>query len=210
MRSEVIETRSSLPERSRIEPFTEVASVSSALEDVCSASENFALRKVSYRVAFAHLASVALLFCLLLSGTRALAGQKQTAFPLAGTVEDALGRPVPGAIVTLQSGDGRTVTEATTNDHGQFRLSESVAGTYALVTHRKGFKPATKIVILPRSAGKHLEIVLESEEALTLPVNAGLVHPQNGLSQTGTNRYTLTAKDITNLPLTATPRRSTR
>ena len=147
-----------------------------------------------------YLSSVALVFCLALSGSKAVAGQKQTAFPLAGTVADALGRPLPGAIVTLQSGDGRTVTEATTNDHGQFRLSESVAGTYALVTHRKGFKPAAKIVILPRSAGKHLEIVLESEEALTLPVSAGLVHPQNGLSQTGTNKYTLTAKDITNLP----------
>ena len=158
------------------------------------------MRKASYGVALVYPSLVALVFCLALSGSKAVAGQKQTAFPLAGTVADALGRPVPGAIVTLQSGDGRPVTEATTNDHGQFRLSESVAGTYALVTHRKGFRPATKIVILPRSAGKHLEIVLESEEALTLPVSAGLVHPQNGLSQTGTNKYTLTAKDITNLP----------
>ena len=143
------------------------------------------MRRASYGVALVHLSSVALMFCLVLSGSKALAGQKQPAFPLAGTVADALGQPVPAAIVTLQSGDGRTVTEATTNDHGQFRLSESVAGTYALVTHRKGFKPATKIVILPRSVGKHLEIVLESEEALTLPVSASRFIRRTGSPKQG-------------------------
>jgi hypothetical protein len=149
----------------------------------------------------AYLSSVALLFCLALSGTRALAGQKQTAFqPLTGTITDALRRPVPGVVVTLQSDDGRTIAAAITDDHGQFRLPEGSAGTYALTARRKGFKPATMIIILPKSARKHLELVLESEKALTLPVSASRIHPQNGLSQTGTNKYTLTAKDITNLP----------
>ncbi|MFZ0246905.1 TonB-dependent receptor [Candidatus Binatus sp.] len=159
------------------------------------------MRKTSYRVAFVHLPSVALLVCLALSGTKALAGQKQTAFPpLAGTVADALRRPVPGVVVTLQSGDGRTVASAITDDHGQFRLPEPTAGSYALVTRRKGFKPTTMIIILPKSARKHLELVLESERALTLPVSANRINPQNGLSPAGANKYTLTAEDITNLP----------
>src|ERR1700732_3929677 len=147
------------------------------------------------------LVSVGLALCLALSGTAASAGQKQAALqPLTGTVTDALRRPVPAVVVTLQSGDGRPITQSTTDDHGQFRLSDSLVGTYALVTRRKGFKRATKIIILPRNAGEHLEIVLESEAALTLPLSASRFYPQNGLSQTGTNRYTLTAKDITNLP----------
>ena len=159
------------------------------------------MRKVSYRAAFAHLSSVALLVCLSLSGTTALAGQRQAPFqPLNGTVEDALSRPVPGVFVRLQSSDGRTIGEAVTDDHGQFRLPEGSAGTYALKAQRKGFKPATMIVILPKSARKHLELVLESEQALNLPVSANRIRPQNGLSQTGTNKYTLSAKDITNLP----------
>ena len=145
--------------------------------------------------------SLALLLCLALSAIGAWAGQNQPAFqPVTGTITDALRRPVPGVVVMLQSGDGRTIIQSTTDDHGQFRLFESISGTYALVTRRKDFKPSTKIIILPRSTAKHLEIVLESETALTLPITAGRFHPQNGVSQTGTSRYTLTAKDITNLP----------
>ena len=56
------------------------------------------------------------------------------------------------------------------------------------------------IIILPKNAGKHFEFVLESKQPLNLPVTANRINPQNGLSQTGTNKYTLTAKDITNLP----------
>ncbi|MGP0083665.1 MAG: TonB-dependent receptor domain-containing protein [Steroidobacteraceae bacterium] len=163
--------------------------------------ENFALRRTSYGDAFVHLSSVALLVCLALSETEALAGQKQTISPpLAGTVADTLRRPLPGVVVTMQSGDGRTVARAITDDHGQFRLPESTAGSYLLVTQRKGFKPATMIIILPSSARKHLELVLESEKALTLPVTAYRINPQNGLSPSGANKYTLDAKDIANLP----------
>ena len=130
-----------------------------------------------------------------------MAGQKQTAFPpIAGTVTDALRRPLPGVVVTLQSSAGQTVASAVTDDHGQFRLPEGSAATYALKARRKGFKPATMIVIFPQRARKQLELVLESEQALNLPVSASRIRPQNGLSQSGTNKYTLSAKDITNLP----------
>ena len=150
---------------------------------------------------FAALVSVALLVCLILFEVKAWADQKHTAMhPLIGIVSDALGRPVEGVIVMLQSNNGRTIAEAITDTRGHFRLRESTAGTYALVTRRKGYKPTTRIITLPENAGNPLELVLESEQALNLPVNASLLHPQNGLSQTGTNKYTLTAKDITNLP----------
>jgi hypothetical protein len=147
------------------------------------------------------LSSLALLLCLQLCAIGASAGQKQTIVqPVAGTITDALGRPVPGVVVKLQSGDGRTIAQSTTDDHGQFRLSESISGTFALVTRRKGFRPATRIIVAPSNAAQHVEIVLESEAALTLPVSVSRFRPQNGLSQAGTNKYTLTAKDITNLP----------
>ena len=41
---------------------------------------------------------------------------------------------------------------------------------------------------------------MESMQALTLPVTASRVHPQNGLTATGVSKYTFTARDITGLP----------
>ena len=50
------------------------------------------------------------------------------------------------------------------------------------------------IIVLPQSSGKHLDLVLESQEALTVPVSATRIRAQNGLSASGTNKYTLTAR----------------
>jgi hypothetical protein len=69
-----------------------------------------------------------------------------------------------------------------------------------LVTRRIGFKQGTMILVLPQSSGKRLGLVLESLEALTVPVSASRIRAQNGLSASGTKKYTLSARDISNLP----------
>ena len=155
----------------------------------------------SHRAAVVYLSSAALLVSLALATTGAAANQTQSGYrPLTGTITDALRRPVPGVLVMLRSDNGRTTTEATTDDHGQFRLSKSLPGTYALVTHRKGFTPSTKVIVLPESAVRPLQLVLESEVALSIPVRASRIRAQNGLSPTGNSKYTMTAEDISNLP----------
>ncbi len=118
---------------------------------------------------------------------------------IAGTVHDALGRPVAGVTVTLQSDRGRTIAPAITDDQGLFRLPKAGAGTYSLTARKKGFKQATMVIALPEGAKKHPVLVLESDQPLTVPVNASLI-PQNGLSRTGSRKYTLTEADINNLP----------
>jgi outer membrane receptor protein involved in Fe transport len=134
-------------------------------------------------------------------GGAASAGQKESVSQyIAGTVKDALGRPIPRATVTLQSGDGQTIAETVTDDRGLFRLPQGVAGTYALVARKKGFKQGTIIIALPENLGKHLNLVLESQQALTVLVSATRIRAQNGLSVSGTNKYTLSARDIANLP----------
>ncbi len=134
-------------------------------------------------------------------GGAARASQKQSvARYIAGTVKDALGRPIAHATVTLQSVGGHTIAQAITDDRGLFRLPQGKAGTYALVSRKKGFKPGTMIIILPKISGKHLDLVLEAQEALTVPVSATRISAQNGLSASGTNKYTLSARDIANLP----------
>jgi len=184
-------------------------------------TENFALRNVSSRLAVISTAwrfrdrcglarvkicapffgALALVLFLTMPGGAAWAGQKQSvAQYVAGTVKDALGRPIADATATLQSADGHTIAQAITDNRGLFQLPQRKAGTYALVTRRKGFKPGTMIIVLPQSSGKHLDLVLEAQEALTVPVSATRIRAQNGLSASGTNKYTLTASDIANLP----------
>jgi hypothetical protein len=79
-------------------------------------------------------------------------------------------------------------------------LTAPERGTYDLTVQKSGFKRASEVLILPASRRTPLDLVLESEHALTVPVTASRVHPQNGLTATGVSKYTFTARDITGLP----------
>src|SRR5262249_6829513 len=103
----------------------------------------------------------------------ASATQKQgMSFIVEGSIKDLLGRPIPGASVSLESQEGRRSEQTTSNDHGAFRLDADKAGSYTLKARRHGFKPATRVIQLlsNRPSHKPLELVLESESALSLPL----------------------------------------
>ena len=145
------------------------------------------------------IALVPLLLLLTVSGSAA--AKKQLTFESAeGTVRDALGRPVMNAVVIFRATDGRTVARTASGEHGQFKLQALGPGTYDLVVQKSGFKRASEVLVLPASGRTPLDLVLESEQALTLPVSASRVRAQNGLTATGASKYTFTARDITNLP----------
>ena len=147
----------------------------------------------------AALALAPLIILLTVSGSAA-ANKLLISESATGTVQDALGRPVTNALVILRSDDGRTVARTTSGEHGQFKVRMQLRGTYHLIVQKTGFKPASEILVFPASARTSLHLVMESEQALTVPVTASRVHPQNGLTATGVSKYTLTARDITNLP----------
>lgn len=144
--------------------------------------------------------AVALLIVMMLCGAGVAAEKRGVSQVLSGTVKDSLGRPVAGAAVTLRAIDGRTVSRTSTDSRGEFTLSASQRGTFDLVARQTGFDPANAIVVLPDNANKPVLLVLGAKQALNLPVSASRVHPQNQLTATGASRYTLTARDITNLP----------
>ena len=73
------------------------------------------------------------------------------------------------------------------------------SGTYVLMTRKKGYKPATKVVVLSPRTLNSVDLVLESEQALTVAVHATRLRAQNGLSPTGTSKYTMTQRDIAEL-----------
>jgi outer membrane receptor protein involved in Fe transport len=119
---------------------------------------------------------------------------------LTGTVKDALGRPLPYAEVVLQSEDKTVSLKASTDSQGRFRFARPASGLYELDVHARGFKRSVRVVAIRNGTSAALAVTLDSEEVLTLPVSASRIRGQNGLSPSGTNKYTLTAKDITNLP----------
>lgn len=65
---------------------------------------------------------------------------------LAGTVRDATG-VVPGATVTLLSGDNRVAT-TTTNDTGRYQFTGLTAGSYEVAVDMRGFEPVVRSVAL--------------------------------------------------------------
>ena len=116
-----------------------------------------------------------------------------------GTVTDALGRPLSNVSVELRSSNGKVVSRGETNRDGNFQLPLAKAGAYTLVTHKRGFKPATRFILLPDNKTS-VNLVLEAQEALNVPIKANRIRAQNGLSRAGNSKYTMTAEDISNLP----------
>ena len=82
----------------------------------------------------------ALLFLVALPSLSAAQGGGRGA--IAGTVVSDDGRPVRGARVTATRVDDRSVTEASTDATGAFRISAIAAGAYALTVRQLGFRPA--------------------------------------------------------------------
>ena len=105
-----------------------------AFASECRFREDFLLATSPSRVSratrcyvqiYAALALAPVIILLTISGS--VAAEKQLiSQSMAGTVKDALGRPVIDAAVTLRAADGRTVLRTTSNAHGQFKLPRKV------------------------------------------------------------------------------------
>ena len=125
-----------------------------------------------------------------------LAGARQ----ISGIVTDTLGRPLSQVKLELRNRNGDAIAQAITDHAGHFNIAPASPGVYSLVAKKPGFKSANKIVTYPLGAAATVSLTLGAETALSIPVQASLIHAPNGVSTTGANRYTVTAQDISNLP----------
>ncbi len=124
----------------------------------------------------------ALLAAFALASTN-LAAQAQSPGGVDGTVKDALGRPLAGATVRLETADGRIAGSAAVGPDGRFALSGVAAGTYAVIGQQSGFDSATAIVTVPAGGAAHAELALPARTALTVDVQARrLDEARNGIS----------------------------
>ncbi|MGH7906582.1 MAG: carboxypeptidase regulatory-like domain-containing protein, partial [Candidatus Binataceae bacterium] len=143
------------------------------------------------------------IFLISVAGSAAYAGvAEQPARPLTGTVQDTLGRPISGAEVSLRAPDGREVAKTRTNKTGRFAFGAVAPGNYAVLANKKGFTPATAIIRLPGASAKPIQLAMESEQALSLPVIAKRIEKaRNSLSPTtGGSEYRFSQKTLQQLP----------
>lgn len=142
---------------------------------------------------------IGFVFALCVFGTGAWADGGSN---VAGTVHDALGRPVAGAIIVLQASDGREIAHATADSAGHFSFAGVAAGTYAIVAKQKDFESATAIVTAGAANAGVADLVLRPVAALEMSVTAKkLDEARNQLSpETGSSTYTISSDAIQDMP----------
>jgi hypothetical protein len=119
---------------------------------------------------------------------------------ISGTITDTLSRPLAQVNIELRDKAGNVIAHAATDQSGRFEIAPPTPGVYSLLAVKSGFKSSTKVVDFPAGTVTPISISLATQTALTLPVQANVIRAQNGVSHTGSNEYTVTAKDISDLP----------
>ena len=120
---------------------------------------------------------------------------------IGGVVEDPLGRPIADAAATLLSANSRLLAHTKTDAKGKFALATASPGTYIIVVTKTGFIEAKTTVIDSGVTANRIVVTMRPTSPLSLPVTVRRIAPQNGLTGSGTNKYTLTERDIDNLPM---------
>ncbi len=128
--------------------------------------------------------------------------KKNSSRDVAGSVHDALGRPLEGVEVILETAKGSIVARKTTDKTGHFDFIAIPVGKYKLVANKSGFRQSVSIVPTRERSAKPIAIALESATALSLKVAATRLDvARNSLSPTtGGSSYTFTQRAIEALP----------
>jgi hypothetical protein len=136
----------------------------------------------------------------LLLGLVAVAGAASGT--VTGLVKDALGRPLGGATVRLETSDGRTPRRTSTDEQGRFIFAEVPPGTYALVAERGGFETATAIGTVTEAEGWSVDLTLASRQPLDVSVaTKRLDDPRIATPPSvGSSTYEITSKAIQTQP----------
>src|SRR5437899_10671297 len=128
-----------------------------------------------------------------------ITGAASAQSPIEGTVRDSSGRAVPGATISLQHEDGRTVATALADSDGKFRLPPVGAGAYTLKVQAAGYYvSAYDFVLRPRqvlSLNVDLQKLAAVQEKVEVHAHSLIVDPE----KTGSS-YTFTQQDLNRLP----------
>src|ERR1700676_2850783 len=125
---------------------------------------------------------------------------------LRGDVQDPSGGRVPSATIAVQATGSALKRQTKTDDHGEFRLSELLPGTYHVVVDAKGFAEAQADVTVVVSSVRDITVTMHPEAvAETVNVQA---HPSSITTQpidlaSAVHQATVSTQDLQTLPLAA-------
>jgi outer membrane receptor protein involved in Fe transport len=121
---------------------------------------------------------------------------------VSGAVNDALGRPIGGVVLILQTENGKILGRTTSDNRGRFRFRNVPPGRYSVVANRSGFRTGATMVTVTATGTQNLAIAMEAETALNLELTAKRLDvARNGLSpETGSSVYRFSEKAIAQLP----------
>src|SRR5216684_9323143 len=95
---------------------------------------------------------------------------------ISGSVSDAIGRPLSNVVIRLQSENGKTVDITRTDSHGRFFFRAIAPGVYAVIATKRGFPPASVVVIAESARRASVSLAMASKQPLALLVAAKRLH----------------------------------
>ncbi len=130
------------------------------------------------------------------------ASARQSRSEIAGTITDALGRPLADAQLILQTLNGTDLRPSKSDKKGHFQFKAVLPGSYELIANHAGFRTAAIAVTAGAAGTESMNITMQAEAALSLSVTAKRHDvARNGLSpETGSSIYTFNAKAVQQLP----------
>jgi outer membrane receptor protein involved in Fe transport len=129
-----------------------------------------------------------------------------------GMAKDALGRPLDGARVRIETPDGRVAGSVTVPASGAYRFTGLAPGVYSVIAEKDGFDAASAIATVAPNAGAAADLALPARQALDITITAQRLEAARASIQPriGASTYTLTNQAIQaqpggdNLPLNQT------
>ena len=125
---------------------------------------------------------------------------------LRGDVQDLNGGRVPSAAIVVQAAGSSLKRETKTDDHGEFRLSELLPGTYHVVVAAKGFAEAQADVAVVVSSVRDLTVTLHPaavRETVNVEAQPSSITTQPIDLASAVHQATVSTQDLQTLPLAA-------
>src|SRR5712692_9982012 len=91
---------------------------------------------------------------------------------ISGSVSDAIGRPLSGVVIRLQSENGKTVDITRTDSHGRFFFHAITPGVYAVIATKRGFPPSSVVITAQPGRPASVTLAMASKQPLGLLVAA--------------------------------------
>src|SRR6202047_4727996 len=146
---------------------------------------------------------------IVLLGTILLSVASYTQNPTAtlrGDVQDPSAGRVPSSTITVQATGSSLKRQTKTDDHGEFRLSELLPGTYHVVVDAKGFAEAQADVTVVVSSVRDITVTMHPasvQEIINVQAQPSSITTQAIDLASAVHQATVSTQDLQTLPLAA-------